>query len=247
MADIINCILTGIEIIIMIVGIVIPLREERNGKLPKLVLSFTPEGLKPNKKEDEKSEYLLSGYFSINKKFDQDLHDFLIKNNFKFSFLSNNFLEEILDNYDNGTYKKECNDYNSKETSQIIRKFLNNKDFMSIINRYRNYKDQSKRILTIRNVGTTDALDFTINLFDENRGWSIYNNASLTFIPNSKKTIVLYYLDKSAIVDKRNDNIYHNYNEQTIFYLVDEKKYNKKDEKLFFITYQDIYSKIHKI
>lgn len=243
--SIISIVVTLVGIIITIIGVVIPITNERKNKLPKLILNHFYSGLEPSDEEDNKNDCILKGYFQINKIFDKELNSFLMKQEDNINIIDKDNMETIVEIFDSKSYNKQTDVYPNDILNLIVRRYKNNLEFKNMIKRYKSYRRQSRWELTIINKGDTDAINLTIDLFSENRGSAIYRDGTLK--PDEEKRISLYYLDKAALVDKRNNNIYHDCSKTMIFYLVDKKKYNRKDERLFLITYKDIYGKIHKM
>lgn len=242
---IVSIVITFISIGITIFGVVIPIQHERKSKLPRLVLSHFIFGDKPDNEKDKQDETVLHGYFQLQRDFDKRLHEFLLSNDCDIKYMTNNFMHLIVESYNNKDYYEKSQYHPTMEVNKIIMTFKDNPRFKKLINEYEAYMRNSRWCLDITNVGQTSAYNFTIDLFRENNGFAKYSNKTLE--TNSVKKIVLYYFDSSAEVDYINKSLCWKNENNTIFYLVNEKKYNKKDERLFLITYKDIYDKCHKV
>ena len=241
----ISIIVTFIGIIITIFGVVKPIQYERKSKLPRLLLTHFANGSKPNREEDKKEGTVLHGYFEFHRDFDKKLHEFLQDNDSDVEFMTSNFMESLIENYNKKNYYEESQYHPTIEINHIIRSFKDNSRFIKLVDEYIAYSNSSRWCLKIRNVGQTPAFDLTIDLFEENNSGAKYLNGTLK--PNELKTIIIYYFDKAALINSDGKSLYWKGENSTLFYLIDEKKYNKKDERLFLITYKDIYNKDHKI
>lgn len=240
---IISIVITILGIIITIFEVVIPIKYEKKSKLPILSLSQPIFGCEPNRERDNKNDYVLHGYFKSNIEYDEKLHEFLKNNNCDFVFCTQHIMERLYENYKNKKYLKETSYFPDCEINSILKDFDKNRDLLKLIREFEKYWMSSCWNLKIMNSGQTPAIDFQIDLFKENSSGMIGNNG--TFYSNSCKSIILYYFDKSlSVVDGA---FVATEDKNTFFYLIEEKKYNKKDERLFLITYKDVYDRVHKI
>ena len=241
---IVSIVITFISIGITIFGVVIPIQHERKSKLPRLLLTHFVNGSKPNQEEDNKEGTVLHGYFEYHRDFDKKLHEFLAANDSDIEFMTSNFMEYVVENYNKKNYYEEAQYHPTIEINHIIKTFKDNPKFIKLINEYIAYSNNSRWILKITNVGQTSAFDLTINLFKENNSGAKYLDGTLK--PDEIRKIIVYYFDKAAMLNSDKKSLYWKGEKSTLFYLVDDKKYNKKDERLFLITYRDVYGKDHK-
>ncbi len=243
---IISIIVTIIDILITIFGVVVPIIHERNIKKPRFILKHFFMGVRPNIEEDFKSySVVLHGYFKSQRDFDNRLHNLLKSNDSDVMFSTDNFMRFLVESYKKKDYHNATNWHPQSEINKILQAFDKNPKLIKLINEYIAYENQSKWNLTITNVGESPAYDLTVNLFKENNGAAKYLDGTLK--PNDSRNVIIYYFDKSGVIDFKNKKLYWNNDKNTIFYLIDEKKYNKKDERLFLIKYKDMYGKYHKI
>ena len=93
------------------------------------------------------------------------------------------------------------------------------------------------------NIGKSEAYDFKIVELVENKGNSVIYTKTLN--KGDSYNLILYYFDKSIRVNTFNYSYKSKFEfgysktEKIEFYLVNKKKYNKKDEKLFLVEYKD--------
>lgn len=240
-----SIIVTVIGIIITIFGVVIPIRHERKSKLPRLLLTHFANGSKPNQEDDDKESTVLHGYFEYHRDFDKKLHEFLQDNDSDIDFMTSNFMESVVESYNKKNYCEETKYHTTIEINHIIKTFKDNPRFIKLIDEYNAYLKSSRWCLKITNVGQTPAFDLTIDLFEENNSGAKYLNGTLK--PSETRKVIIYFFDKAALLSSDKKSLYWNGEKSTLFYLIDEKKYNKKDERLFLVTYRDIYGKDHKV
>lgn len=209
-------------------------------QLPKLRVSMPNiVGYMPSKGSYEEDAAYINGYYKMQRDFDNELMEFLLLNNEDINFNRQHIMELILEEAEGLNQSHE-----PKEIAEVVTKFKNNKKFLEILNRYKAYYNSSKWNLTIENIGESDAYDLKMNMFKESNSCVLLYNGTLE--KGEKRRVNLFYFDSTMIIDEKYSASWSS-EVCTKFYLTDKKKYNKKDERLFKMTYKDKYNKSHEI
>lgn len=219
--------------------------QKKKEKLPKFYIHSSIHGTKP--KDDDWSENnltVLSG-FELERELNNEMLEFLKSNKFNLTFGGEGILGDIVEAYMDKKQNKENEWEYEIQINKILSIFKNNPKFLSLIKKYQKYQECSRFVLEIENIGETDAYGFRINTFKENTSGGKFYNTTLK--SGEKRKFVLYYFDSSRTLDEQGIPSFWEDDITTIFYLIDKKKYKGKDEKLFYIIYNDKENKLHEI
>lgn len=215
--------------------------KKKKEDLPRFLLTAPCIGNPPSPDDYNEKMTQLDGYYRLQRKFDTELLDFLKLNGVDVNLGTQHIMKKIVHMYKDGKYTENTKFQSERKINEIIMKFKDNPKFIEMIKIYQQYENNSKWILTIQNVGNSTAYNFEINHFKESNSGGLFFNGDLEC--NSKRKIMIYYFDDTITVDNKNFLCMRKNNMVTKFYLVDKKKYNKKDEILFVIKYKDKYNK----
>ena len=222
---------------------------EKKRKIPRILLIHTEHGIGIDEQIYDKENIKLKGYYKKQRDLDDELKKFLIYNGYTDTILTTKILENIVQEYRYKSLHENSNCIKNKEIKKIIENFEINNEFMRKLKVYEAYMENSKWGIKITNVGESDAYDLKIEQFPE----SYFPFKAYTCNLNVKESLYinLIYFDETLRINEYSDENGKKYeygftsNKIIKFYLVKKIKYNKKDERIFRITFKDCYTKEH--
>lgn len=230
-----------ITVITLLLGILIDYKKNK----PVILVSHDEHGKNLKIDLNSKISYL-DGFFYDKRKYNEELVNFLKKKKYYIFFNLPNLLDDLVIYFRNKDFKINSLNFYSADKyliKDILVKFKNDEDFLEILKKYETYKDNSKWLIKFTNIGKSEAYDFKIVELVENKGNSVIYTKTLN--KGDSYNLILYYFDKSIRVNTFNYSYKSKFEfgysktEKIEFYLVNKKRYNKKDEKLFIVEYKD--------
>lgn len=249
MDSILNLCLSGIiSFIVAIITVKIEIASERNSRLPKLILAQSEIGFNPSLKKKSQDAAELDGYFRFQRKLDDEFYRFLQINGVEIEVKQQHFLESVMNSLREKTYIS-----GDSGTNKLVKNFINNPEFLRLVKIFQAYYERSLWEITIENVGESVANHMRIDFFKENNSGGANIPIRKNLHPGEKQEVALIYLDTSkkiGMYKSRQNGVSYSLGPSKkwmTFYLVEKPRYNHIDERLFCISYTDLYGKKHQI
>lgn len=222
---------------------------EKKKKIPRILLVHTEHGIGMDEDIYDKETIRLKGYYKKQRELDDELKSFLIYNGYTDTILTTKILENIVKEYRCKILHDNSNCIKNEEIKKIIQNFEINNEFMRKLKVYEAYMENSKWGIKITNVGESDAYDLKIEQFPESYFPFKAYNCNL----NVKDSLYIHliYFDETLRINEYSDETGQKYdcgftsNKIIKFYLVKSSKYNRRDERIFRISFKDCYTKEH--
>lgn len=238
-----------LPILIALITFFITKHFDKKKEIPRILLVHTEHGINIAENNYDTKTVKLKGYYKKQRELDEQLKKFLIYNGYTDTILTTKILENIVKEYRGNLEYNNANSIRKDEIVKLIKYFEYNNEFIRRLKVYEAYMDNSKWGLKITNVGKSDAYDLKIEQFPESYFPFKSYNANLKV--NDSIYIDLIYFDDTLRINEYSRDIYQKYecgftnNQITKFYLVKSNKYNRKDERIFRLSFKDCYTKEH--
>lgn len=238
-----------LPILIAVITFYITKHFDKKKEIPRILLVHTEHGINTHEKIYNKKTIKLKGYYKKQRDLDNELKEFLIYNGYTDTILTTKLLENIVKEYRKKFDNNSSNFFRKEEIEKLLKCFEYNNEFLRKLKAYEAYMDNSKWGIKLTNVGKSDAYDLRIEQFPESYFPFKAYNCNLKV--NESLFIELTYFDDTLRINEFSRDIYKKFdcgftsNKITKFYLVKSHLYNKKDERIFRISYKDCYMKEH--
>lgn len=238
-----------LPILIALITFFITKHFDKKKEIPRILLVHTEHGINTNETIYDKDTVKLKGYYKKQRELDEQLKKFLIYNGYTDTILTTKVLENIVKEYRNKLEYNSSNFIRKEEIVTLIKYFEYNHEFIRKLKVYEAYMENSKWGIKITNVGNSDAYDLRIEQFPESYFPFKAYNSNLKV--NNSIYVELTYFDDTLRINEYSRDFYEKYeygftsNQITKFYLVKSSKYNRRDERIFRLSFKDCYTKEH--